>query len=32
MTISIPAHTEVFAGVGTQVIGAFPDAPGNWLR
>jgi predicted RNA binding protein YcfA (HicA-like mRNA interferase family) len=32
MTISIPAHTEVSAGVVKQIIGAFPDAPDNWKR
>jgi len=30
MTISIPAHSEVSAGVVRQIINAFPDAPQNW--
>jgi hypothetical protein len=30
MTISIPAHSEVSAGVVRQIIAAFPDAPNNW--
>lgn len=30
MTISIPAHKEVSAGVVRQLIEAFPDTPTNW--
>jgi hypothetical protein len=30
MTISIPAHKEVSAGVVKQIMGAFSDTPDNW--
>jgi len=30
MTISVPAHKEVSAGIIKQIIAVFPDAPDNW--